>query len=219
MIQFELIKLAELMSVGGNLNTAQVNFISEQLIEMYPTESIADFKICFQRGAMGKYGDIQRMDGLTIGEWMKQYLKEKYEILEDQLMKEKEEYYKPVVPENLDRDWLTEWQKAIDESQGFKPMAPLSEEEIKAEGQAEPKKKVYVFDESEAQIRLRESREKQWVYQERTVRDRHPDWTEEQILQRCADLKAETIYEDSRPKFIFPAIEKIWVPKKKKKSA
>src|SRR5688572_28773383 len=65
MIQFELIKLAELMSVGGNLNNAQVDFIAVQLIEMYPTESLADFKICFQRGAMGAYGQIQRMDGLT----------------------------------------------------------------------------------------------------------------------------------------------------------
>lgn len=219
MIQFELVKLAELMSVGGNLNDAQVEFISEQLIELYPNESIADFKICFRRGAMGNYGQIQRMDGLTIGEWMKQYLGEKYEVLERQLMNERDEYYKVVVPEKADRDWHAEWLEAVNKNDGFKDVPKLSEDEIRAEGQAEPKRKVHPYNESEAQIMLREAREKLWVFQEQTVRERHPDWTEEQILERCAELKEETIYEDSKPKHIFPAIAKIWAPKKKKKSA
>lgn len=95
-IEFELVTLASLMSVGGNLNRAQVPFIAAQLIDLYPNESIADFKICFQRGAIGAYGDIQRLDGITIGQWMKSYLDEKYEVLEAQLMKEKENIYKPV---------------------------------------------------------------------------------------------------------------------------
>lgn len=89
-IEFELIKLASLMSVGGNLNRAQIGFISSSLIEQYPNESIADFKICFERGAIGVYGDIQRMDGITIGVWFKKYLDEKYEVLEDKLKNEKD---------------------------------------------------------------------------------------------------------------------------------
>lgn len=219
MIQFELVKLAELMSVGGNLNDAQVEFVSEQLMELYPNESIADFKICFRRGAMGTYGQIQRMDGLTIGEWMKLYLNEKYEVLERQLMNERDEYYKVVIPEKSDRDWHAEWLNAVNKNDGFKEVPKLTEEEINAEGQEKPKRKVHPYNESEAQIMLREAREKLWRYQEMTVRERHPDWTEEQILERCAELKDFTIYEDSRPKHIFPAIAKIFAEKKKKKSA
>ena len=92
-VRFELIHLAALMSVGGNLNDAQVKFIAKQLCDMYPNETLADFKICFQRGAIGLYGDIQRMDGITIGGWMKSYLDEKYQVLEDMLMKEKDKPY------------------------------------------------------------------------------------------------------------------------------
>lgn len=218
MIQFELIKLAELMSVGGNLNNAQVQFISDQLIELYPTESIADFKICFRRGAMGAYGQIQRMDGVTIGEWMKKYLVEKYEVLEDSMMKERDEYYKVIVPENSERDWLSEWQNAVNKSDGFKKVPDLTDEEIEVEGKAEPKRKVYTYNESEAQINLREAREKLWGYQEMTVRERHPDWTEEQIKARCEELKNEILTKDSEPKHIL-GIEKIWRPDKKKRKA
>jgi hypothetical protein len=95
-IEFELVNLAALMSVGGNLNRAQVPFIAEQLIELYPNESIADFKLCFTRGAIGLYGDIQRLDGITIGQWMKAYLEEKYEIIENKLRKEKDNIYAPI---------------------------------------------------------------------------------------------------------------------------
>ena len=219
MIQFELIKLAELMSVGGNLNPAQVNFIAEQLIELYPTESIADFKICFRRGAMGSYGQIQRMDGLTIGEWMKEYLKEKYEVLENAMMKERDEYYKVIIPENSDRDWHKEWLEAVNKNDGFKTVPKLTEDEIKVEGQAKPKEKVYPFNESEAQIRLREHHEKLWMFQERTVRERHPELSEEEIQLRLLDLKNKIIHEETKPKHPFTAIGKIWAEKKKKKSA
>lgn len=218
MVQFELIKLAELMSVGGNLNTAQVDFISEELMKMYPNETIADFKICFRNGAIGKYGDIQRMDGITIGKWMAEYLEEKYKILEEQLMKEKDDYYKIVTPENSERDWLKEWQDAVNNSDGFKPVRPMSQEEIKAEGQVDAKDKVYVFNESEAQIKLRETHDRLWTFQEMTVRERHPEWTEEQIQERLKELKETVLYEETRLKHL-PEVAKIWEKKKRKRTA
>jgi hypothetical protein len=219
MIQFELIKMAELMSVGGNLNGTQVDFIADQLIDMYPNESIADFKICFERCAMGRYGQIQRMDGITIGEWMKQYLSEKYEVMENQLMKERDEYYKVVIPENSDRDWLAEWQNAVDNSGGMKRVPDLTEEEIKEEGQTRPKEKVYSYNESEAEIRLREHHELLWANQERTVRERHPELTEEQIQMRLVELKNHVLTEESKPKHAFSEVAKIWAAKKKKRTA
>lgn len=147
-IEFELIVLASLMSVGGNLNKAQVPFIARQLYEMYPKESLADFKICFTKGSMGEYGDIQRMDGITIRNWMETYMQEKYQVLEDTLMREKDEIYarvdhtKPLI--DVDK-MLNEYKDQIMSQPGhFIPK--LTPKEIKEEGQVEPKKKVYHSD-------------------------------------------------------------------------
>lgn len=142
MIEFELINLAALMSVGGNLNNAQVPFIAEQLIGLYPNECIADFKLCFKRGAIGLYGDIQRLDGITIGGWMKAYLEEKYEVLESQLMKERDDLYKPIAPDKInndgkpyDPDKHDQWLKKL--SEAVKPVQKvpgMTDEEIRKLG-------------------------------------------------------------------------------------
>jgi hypothetical protein len=147
-IEFELIILASLMSVGGNLNKAQVPFIARQLFELYPKESLADFKICFTNGAMGKYGDIQRMDGITIRSWMDAYMEEKYQVLEDTLMREKDEIYakvdqkKPLI--DVDK-LLNDYKEEIKGTPG-RVILPLTEKEIKEEGQERPKTKTYITD-------------------------------------------------------------------------
>ncbi len=97
-IEFELIKLSKLVSVGGNLNSAQVEFIATQMVEFFPNESLADFKICFERGCMGQYGEVFRMDGIVLRKWMEQYLDEKYTIVEENLVKEKDNLYAPSEP-------------------------------------------------------------------------------------------------------------------------
>lgn len=147
-IEYELIILASLMSVGGNLNKAQVPFVARQLLEMFPKESLADFKICFERGAMGRYGDIQRMDGITIGKWMGIYLEEKYLVLEDEMMREKDEIYSRVEPTKplIDVDkMLNEYKDQILGTPG-KPVMPLTQKEIREEGQERPKKRTFVSD-------------------------------------------------------------------------
>lgn len=93
-VEYELTVLSALVSVGGNLTNFSIPFIADQLILQFPNESLADFKLCFQRGAMGAYGNIQRLDGVTIGVWFKEYLEEKYRVVEDQLMNEKDNPYK-----------------------------------------------------------------------------------------------------------------------------
>jgi hypothetical protein len=89
MVEFQLGILASIMVTGGNLNDAMIDMISDNLIELYPTESIADFRLCLQRGAMGRYGEIQRMDGITIGVWMTKYMEEKYTELENAIEQKK----------------------------------------------------------------------------------------------------------------------------------
>lgn len=133
------------MTTGGNLNDDTIDFISNQLIELYPTESIADIRLCFERGAMGRYGQIQRMDGLVIGEWMSQYLEEKYTELETLIQKRKtndigkepvselEDIYKSMLSEN------TKW-KSVQEfnrREHHKKFGAIDMEQIEALRQAE----------------------------------------------------------------------------------
>jgi hypothetical protein len=155
-IEYELIQLALLMSVGGNLNKAQVPFIAEQLIELYPNESIADFKLCFRKGSIGEYGDIQRLDGITIGQWMKSYLDAKYEAIVNDMMKEKELYNRPIIPEpdkELTPDdpeyywheaWLENLYRQFRPDTNVKKTMPLTSKDIELEGQEKPKPKPYV---------------------------------------------------------------------------
>lgn len=93
-VEFELIRMSSLISVGNNLNNAQVEFIATQLVEMFPNESLADFKLCFQRGSIGQYGEIFRMDGIVLRKWMEKYLDEKYTVVEEELRKAKDNPHK-----------------------------------------------------------------------------------------------------------------------------
>lgn len=146
MVQFELVKLAGLMSVGGNLNAAQIDFVSDQLITLHPYETIADFKLCFKRGAIGLYGDIQRLDGITIGIWMQKYLDEKYTVLENKLMNEKDEMYKPAEPVNqpdneYDPDNHSRWLKQLaDAVKPIQKVPGMTDEEIKRLGHPDANK-------------------------------------------------------------------------------
>lgn len=148
-IEFELIKLANLVSVGGNLNNAQVVFIAQELIATFPNETLADFKLCFQRGAIGQYGEIFRLDGIVIRGWMGKYLEEKYQVMEDSLMREKEDYKEQYiwpaqtitdeVRRQQVKDRLQTWKEAIEKAANERPAIPMSEADINKEGQIDPR--------------------------------------------------------------------------------
>lgn len=222
-VEYELIQLASLMSVGGNLNRAQVPFIALNLCTENPTESIADFKICFSRGAMGHYGEIQRMDGITINGWMTKYREEKYLLLENKMMLEKENLYKiPELNEQekerlrlLDVDKLLDEYKASIKEMESRTILPLSEDEIKKEGQEKPLREVYKYVESEAEKRLREHHQSVFNAQELTVRERHPEWSEEQIQTRLTELREYYLQEETKPK-LSTEVGRIWLSKKRK---
>lgn len=142
-IKLELTKLAERIAVGNNITPAQMEFIATQLIEFFPGESLADFKICFERGCIGQYGDIFRMDGIVIRKWMEKYLDEKYQVIEEELKKEKDEMYRPVSQDkdyNPDRHqhWLDKLKEVCNPGQ---KVPGVSREEILRNGQQDPPKR------------------------------------------------------------------------------
>ena len=135
-IQFELIKVSGLVSVSGNLNDNQIQFIAKQLLEMFPNETLADFKICFERGCMGLYGQIYRMDGIVLGGWMEKYLDEKYYALEQQLVEEKENIYKPV---DISPDSNVYINQLLEQLKPTEKVRDISAKEIQEEGKERPK--------------------------------------------------------------------------------
>lgn len=115
-LAIELTKLASMINVDERLNLQghQIPFICAQLVDTYKNESLADFKICFDRGVMGRYDDkLLRLDGAVINQWMAKYLEEKYQVIEAVLMSEKENPYqatvskKPEEQRNSDKNLLS----------------------------------------------------------------------------------------------------------------
>lgn len=163
-IEFELIKLAERINVSGNMNMEQIAFIASQLVGMFPNETIADFKLCFEKGAMGAYGKIFKLDGVEIGKWMTGvregnkiitpgYLDEKYQVIENELMKEKDEHFKKPLQNT---DWTQVWKESIEktDSEGgvkttsqnmhfLNRLRGLTPEETRTQGQEKPAHKPY----------------------------------------------------------------------------
>lgn len=153
-LKAELVMLSSRISVSGNITPEQLEFISTQLVEFFPNESLADFKLCFERGCMGQYGDIFRMDGIVIRKWMEQYLDEKYQVVETNLMNEKDNPYQTAEPEpkpenykvasdESAKEWLRQWREEVEKAEGNKTPA-MSREDILKWGQSEPPKRQSV---------------------------------------------------------------------------
>lgn len=89
----EIVKLAASININPALNVKghQIPTISQVLIENYKWESLEDFTLCFRRAAAGLYGEIYRIDGAVIGQWLSRYLDEKYDALEQAKKKLKDQ--------------------------------------------------------------------------------------------------------------------------------
>jgi len=120
----EIIRTSNKLTVGGNLREGQALDIAIQLIADYPNESLDDFCLCLRRGVKGAYqidgkSDIFRFDVLVINNWMKAYLDQKCEALENALYKEKDTFknnlvWKPeIVPNEKAKEYLKKWEHKV----------------------------------------------------------------------------------------------------------
>jgi hypothetical protein len=203
-IEFELIKLAERINVSGNLTDGQVEFIASQLLGLYPNETIADFKLCFEGVALGKYvkqEKLFKLDGVEIGYAMGQYLAEKYEVMENELMKEKDSLYDQFKRNMTETDWLQVWKEAIektDKTGGVKTQSQnltylnqirgMTQSEIEREGKEKPAaaKPQPFTDEQYMEERNKKIRE----FQERGFREKYPQATDEQVQEYMQNMIA-----------------------------
>ena len=150
-LKAELVLLSSRISVSGNITSEQLEFISTQLVEFFPNESLADFKLCFERGCMGQYGEIFRMDGIVLRKWMEQYLDEKYQVVETNLVNERDTLYRKPEPkkeedQNRDekaKDWLRIWREEVDKVAGVK-VPSMTRDDVLKWGQSDPPKKESV---------------------------------------------------------------------------
>jgi hypothetical protein len=112
-VEAELIKLAGNFNGNPalNLKDYQVPVIADMLIQNYKWESIEDFTLCFRRASCGMYGEIYRIDGAVIGQWLARYLDEKYDALEQRKAKEKQQDKNPVSIVKLTAEHAAEYGK------------------------------------------------------------------------------------------------------------
>lgn len=141
-LDIQLTRLVGSLNLKWNFTDQQIKQTVEDLLDKYPNESLDDFILLFKGIRLGEYGEIIRLDSAVIFECMRQYLDIKYQAIETKLMKEKESIYK-VEPETAaDADkyigQLLEILKPDD-----KKIPPMTEQDIKAEGQEKPKRDYY----------------------------------------------------------------------------
>jgi len=133
----QIAKVVSQVNISADLNIQayQIPLIAEQLVSLYPVETVEDFTLCFKRGAAGFYGRIYRLDAATISEWMKQYLDEKYSHVELGFERTRNENEESVVNYEAFRERVSEFLQ-----QDKKGFSSADENEIQRQKLANPYK-------------------------------------------------------------------------------
>lgn len=211
-LDYHLSRLVSLLNLNLTLNDVQLGVIVEDLLDRYPQETIEDFILIFKKARQGEYGELFRVDSAIVFKWVEKYLQEKYQAMEDKLQREKNKSTSGPSHE-IKQEFLDEWTQAIDGATGPQAVPPLSADHIADEGKQEPKPKQassFVYDADAAAVSLEGHHERLWKAQELTVRQCHPEFNEEQIQARCAELKNQILDAENSVRFSTPKVQKIW---------
>lgn len=159
-IDTALTKLVASLNLKWNLNDMQIKQIVEDLVFKYPNETIEDFILVFRKARQNEFGEIYRLDGAVIFGWMEKYLEEKYEVLEKQLISEKDRNPMDGILKVSDSTRLAAWKASVD-AITLKAILPLSEKEVRLEGQEKAKKENHPI--TSASELLKRERHFQWI--------------------------------------------------------
>jgi len=164
-LDLHLTAFVKSLNLKWTLSDSQISPIVEDLLYKYPNESLEDFMIVLRKARMGEFKDqdgnatIYRLDGAVIFGWMDKYLEQKYEVLERNLMSEKDQVHNSFV--KAEKDYLQLWKDSIayteeeERKSGIKnrttpktdmlrrKLVGMTDEQIKEEGQAKPKHNDY----------------------------------------------------------------------------
>lgn len=81
------------------------------------------------------------MDGIVLRTWMEKYLDEKYQVIEDKLMKEKDKTPYDNIPKSEQGPGFQLAKEYVEKLLAGNKVPGMSEEEIKKNGQKDPPKK------------------------------------------------------------------------------
>ncbi len=180
-----LLRLVKLYQIP-NFDEMSSVLLSEWICDNYKFDSFKRVKACLQNPPRTEEKNW-RLTPDTIREWMATELEKEAADREriNNLYKTKdadELYQAPNIPEHVNQ-LIEDYKNQLAGPQGIRS---ITEKEIKEEGRERPKKKEYV---SPAQDYVNDWREKVRIFQERTVRERHPEMTEDQIRERLKELE------------------------------
>jgi hypothetical protein len=149
-----ILKYGNLLNVSGNLKEGQALAYAEIIVETFPGMSIDDINLALKYGCTSQYGQVYRYDISVISDWMHKYNDKFYQIKEEQIRKQKEELDKteydiPVTDREKIDKYLNQLLEEISKIQ-VKNARPISDAEIKQEGQEKPQRQSYHFDEEYA---------------------------------------------------------------------
>lgn len=125
-----ILKYANMLTVGGNLRPEHPLQYAESIVQDHPSMSLDDFNILLSNGVKGRYnepGKLFRFDISVIYDWIASYLNDFWEVKEN-LPRQKSAL------ELLPDDKIQEIQEVIKQAEGVKPVRPMTNEEMKAEG-------------------------------------------------------------------------------------
>lgn len=91
-IHAELIHLTKQLNVANTMDTAQMLFTADTILDEFNTDTLADMVLVFRRGSQGYYGTTyHQLDCSIVVGWIKRHLDEKATLLERQVAKKRQE--------------------------------------------------------------------------------------------------------------------------------
>lgn len=122
-------------------------------------------------------GEFTGYNGRIIFKWLSQAKNKYFKELAHVEIKAPE----PLTGEEREK-WIKAWNESL--GPGFKAPPKLSKDEVAKEGQADPPKPVYHRD----PVLIEEHRKKVQEAREKIIRERHPEFTDEQVLEALKKL-------------------------------